>query len=179
MWEMDNDTLAGRLLGHDAVNSVAVQPGGELLASAGAEGLVKIWETAAVEVECMSNIHKRARESKMTLAHNGAVNAVVFGIGSTNKSIVATASQDGFTCTWSLRDGTQIHKMNVLEPFHTLAYDLDGRWIATSSLEVSLHIRLWSTNDGTCTESLESGDYHQRRINALAFSSDNVTMLSA
>jgi eukaryotic-like serine/threonine-protein kinase len=134
---------------------VAFSPDGRQLASAGADGSVRVWDLAS------------RRERAHLAGHRDAVHRVAFG------RMIASASRDGTVCLW---DTETYRKLAVLDHgtiVYGLAFSPDGTRLATGCRDNT--IRLWdlATYQQVC-ELRGHTDY----VHAVAFSHDGTQLVS-
>ena len=123
--------LPGELLvqtGHASwVTSVAFSPDGQLLASGGADGTIKLWAV-------------QSREVLRTLSGPTAEGiAVAF---SPDGKLVASACADGTVNMWAVQSGELVFTLKGhTAPVTALAFSLDGKLLATASTDKT--VKLW------------------------------------
>ncbi|MFJ8013642.1 helix-turn-helix domain-containing protein [Streptomyces sp. NPDC096339] len=167
-----------RLGGHDGpVNAVAFAPDGRTLASAGADGTVRVRETAGHRVLASFTVPGRVR-------------AVAF---SPDGRTLAATSADGPARLWDIAG----RRTAAVLPASTsgaraVAFAPDGRTLAVAGPDGT--IRLWGTSGDTAGGSagdaaagegsgerraVGSLEGHTGRVNALAYAPDGRTLVSA
>ena len=143
-----------------AVRSVAFSPDGVLLASAGVEGTVKIWDAGS------------GQELRNLTGHNSAVWSVAF---SADGSRLASASHDGTVKLWDATSGVELRSLNG----HTghvlgIAFSRDGSWLA--STDINGVVKLWDAANGHELHTLKG---HTSAVPSVAFSLDGSRLASA
>jgi WD40 repeat protein len=148
----------------DLVHAVAVSPDGKLLATAGFDNKVKIWDIAA---------DGSLKEKKVLAGHTGPVYAVAFH--PKDDKIVATASQDKTARLWDLTDGkSKVELKGHTDIVDTIAFSPDGKSLATAGADKS--VRLWNQADG---KELKNLGAHDGSVYTVVFSPDSKLLASA
>ncbi|MGW3124566.1 nSTAND1 domain-containing NTPase, partial [Streptomyces sp. NPDC001107] len=189
--------LQHRLIGHtDFVESVAFSPVGQTLASGGADGKIRLWDTATGKLRTTLDGHTDIVESVAfspdgrTLASDsdrtirlwdtdtGKLRTTLFGhsdgVGSVAFSPVgqtlASGGADGKIRLWDTATGklrtTLDGHSDIVE---SVAFSPDGRTLASDSDRT---IRLWDTATGKLRTTL---DGHSDIVESVAFSPDGRT----
>jgi WD40 repeat protein len=114
------------------VNAVVFSPKGDLLASGGADGTIKIWNVAYGE------------QLRTLVGHTQNVSSVAF---SADGRVIASGSYDYSAKLWDAATGRELHTLNG----HTLAVESialspTGNILATGSLDNQ--IKLWDVASG-------------------------------
>jgi WD40 repeat protein/transcriptional regulator with XRE-family HTH domain len=146
------------------VNGVAFSPNGELLASAGADGTVRLWYTAT------------RQPTGTVLFVEAGVNGVAF---SPNGQLVATADADGTVRLWNTATGQQVGAPLRADTgtgggVNGVAFSPNGTLLASAGADGT--VRLWNTatRQPTGTAFLVEGG-----VNGVAFSPDGTLLASA
>jgi len=151
----ESNTLEGH---KGAVNSVSFSRNGQTLASSGADGTVKLWDS-------------HGKLLKALKAHN---DAIVYNISfSRDGQTLVSANADGTIQLWSL-DGTLLKTISGhTGAVYRVNFSPDGQMLASASADGT--IKLWKL-DGTLIRILRG---HTDTVYGVNFSPDGQTLASA
>jgi len=201
VWRADG-TRVGDLAGHPtAVWAVQVSKDGALAATAGYDGLVKLWDLPAKAAKHDLRKHKGwvrslafspdgtklasagedgtvvlwntadGKEVKTVAAHAGPATAVVF---SPDGATLATGGGDKLVKLWNAADGAEKGKLEGhADALWSLAYSPDGSRLASAGADRT--IKLWTTSDSKEFATLKG---HKDWVTSVAFSADGTRLAS-
>ncbi|XHX79991.1 MAG: NB-ARC domain-containing protein [Stenomitos frigidus ULC029] len=163
LWDFQPQTLTEpadqqpfrTLRGHTGrVMSVAFSPNEQLLASAGTDGTVRLWNPHTGQ--CLKTLH----------GHTSWIWAIAFH---SNSNQLASASYDHTIKLWDVATGDCLHTLKG----HTscvlaVAFSPDGNWLVSGGYEQT--IQLWHPQTGQCLQTLKA---HLNRVWTVAFSPDS------
>ena len=127
------NSMPSELKGHTAlIYHVAFSPDGKLLATAGFDNLIKLWEWPS------------GKEVRTLTGHTGPVYCVAFH---PNGNILASGSLDKTIRLWNIADGKLIREIKGhTDIVDSIAFNKDGKLLASGSSDKS--IRIWNPDDG-------------------------------
>lgn len=145
--------------------SVALNSEGQLLASGGQDGIVKIWSiTTDISINCHSLPHPSQK-------HYAPIRAVTF---SADSKFLATGSEDKTIKIWSVETGECLHTLEGhQERVGGVTFSPNGQLLASGSADKT--IKIWSVDTGKCLHTLTG---HQDWVWQVAFSSDGQLLAS-
>ena len=160
VWKADGSRV-GDLAGHPtAVWAVKVSKDGKLAATAGYDGLVKLWDLPA-----------RALKADLK-KHKGWVRSLDFSADGTK---LASAGEDGTVVLWNTADGKEIKTIAAhAGPVTSVGFSPDGTTIATGGGDKL--VKLWDAATGNEKGKLEG---HSDSLWAVAYSPDGSKLATA
>jgi WD40 repeat protein len=146
-------------LSREPVRTLAFDRNGSLLAAAGDDAVIRIWDTRARRVS--HELHW----------HHDRVNAVAF---SADGTLLASVSQDRLLALWKAASGKLLKQVQLDQVPRSVAFSPDGTELAVGMWDSG--IRFWRIADWR-----EDGRLlgHYRMVDALAFSPDGQTLATA
>ncbi len=133
---------------HDgAIHALAVAPGGNLLASAGSDALIRLW-----------SLPDGTPRGELA-GHEVSVLALAFNPGG---DLLASADYDGIARLWRIPEGVEQRSITVLETdglsataVMALAFDAQGQTLLAGALPGS--VQRFAVSDGAALEALQTG----------------------
>lgn len=152
------------------VSAVLFHPDGELLLTAGMDGLAKVWEIKKA-VPTDPDIAELVYEQ-----HTAGITSAAF---SPDGAMVLTGDEQGTAYLWEMATGQTIHTLRAAAAdedvaIRSVAYSPDGLSVLTGHADGT--INQWDVDSG---ELLATIDAHKNAVNALAFSAEGDTFVSA
>ncbi|MDW8351478.1 MAG: hypothetical protein RML99_06170 [Anaerolineae bacterium] len=154
-----------RLTGHGGpVVAVRFSPDGSSIATAGADGIVRIWD----------------RSSGVLRAELAADAALISSLQfSADGAFILTADDKGAARIWDARQVNAGQPITTLQstdgPLNSAAFSPDGAYVVTTG--VDQEARIWDVRSGQVVTSLRGG--HSAAINTADFSPDGLYIVTA
>jgi WD40 repeat protein/serine/threonine protein kinase len=153
VWKIDTGEVVGSFPERHRVKRLAFSRDGESVASAGSDGMVKVWNARTGQDPVPFN------------ARAGPVNDVAF---SPDGKQVAAAHERGKVTVWDRPTRKQVLTLaGHVEPVLAVAYSPDGQLLASASRDKT--IQVWDAATGKATLTLTG---HTNWVHRLAFSPD-------
>jgi WD40 repeat protein len=153
---------AERLRQHGTVASIALSPDGKVLASAGSQGIVCLWQLPS------------GKELGVLTGHAGPVHCVAF---STDGTLLASAGQDQTVRIYEAATGKLHQRLyNTAGVPQTLAFSPDGRLLAVGGTYHVRALRVWNVRTGL---EVDQSYFDHEPVSAVAFAPDGKTVASA
>jgi hypothetical protein len=159
-WNPADGARVAAMAGHPtAVWAVKISPDGKLAATAGYDGLVKIWDLATHAAK-----HDLAK-------HKGWVRSLAF---SPDGGRLASAGEDGTVVIWDTANGAEVKAVAAHAGAATcVAFSPDGSTLATGGSDKV--VKLWDPTSGVEKAKLEG---HGDALWSVAYSPDGGTLAS-
>lgn len=145
----------------DVILSIAFSPDGKLLATAGYDRLIKLWDVAA------------NKELRVLRDHSDSVYAVAF---SPDGKLLASGGADRAVKVWDVASGTRLYTLGESTDWvYAVAWSPDGKHLAAAGVDRSL--RVWQADrDGG--KVVGSAFAHEAPVTRLVYSADGKTIWS-
>ncbi|MEB3882774.1 trypsin-like peptidase domain-containing protein [Lyngbya sp. CCY1209] len=166
LWNLGTGGLRASFPAHSgAVNAIAVSRDGNILATAGDDGAIKIWDLP-------SGLETGTFSPKQTLeGHSNAVLAIAL---SPDGQTLASGGWDGTVKVWDVETGQLLRSLaGHSQLVGAIAIGSDGQILATGSRDST--VRLWNLQTGEAIRTLEG---HELSVLSLAVSPDGEILAS-
>lgn len=152
-----------------ATKEAALSPAADLLALAGADGAVRLWD-----LRSRSRAHVLRTDLHRRTGHDAAALCLAF---SPDGSLLASAHVDGAVHLWDMSTGDEVAvRLRHDESVGTLAFSPDGATLATGSLDASL--RLWDVGAALAGEARRELIRQPAGVTALAWADGGESILT-
>ncbi|MBE9186204.1 AAA family ATPase [Microcoleus sp. LEGE 07076] len=165
--------LLATLRGHSKwVFGVSFSPDGQTLASAGADGTVKLWNLANVGDKLAPDASNIKPESRLLRTFEGHADRVTQVSFSPDGKTLASASFDKTVRLWRLDDVPLKTLDGHQNRVQSVTFSPDGQRLASASTDKT--IKIWSRT-GVLLETLEG---HTQKVSSVSFSPDGRLLAS-
>ncbi|KAL5538530.1 hypothetical protein UlMin_044692 [Ulmus minor] len=162
LWKIGEGDWASELQGHtDSVSSLAYSSDGQLLASGGFDGVIKIWDTAG--------------NLKCTL--DGPGGGIEWVKWHPRGHLILAGSEDSTVWMWNADRGAYLNMFSGHASNVTCGdFTPDGKTICTGSDDATL--RVWNPKNGENIHVVRGHPYHTDGLTCLAMSHDSTLALT-
>jgi WD40 repeat protein len=171
--------LQANLQGHQgAVHQITFSPNQRQLATAGADGTVRLWSLTTQTVEKILAWRDESNQSltaerTTTDDSQRATPIVAIAFSPNGQQLAAIAQNSADVQVWSVESGKRLLTLSGLKaPVRHLSFSPNGNWIAASA---GKEVRVWAVASGQSHASLR----HAAPVNSLVFNPDNRELLTA
>lgn len=145
----------------DLIYDVAFSPDGKLLATAGYDRLIKLWDIAT------------GQEVRTLKDHSDTIYALTF---SPDGKLLASAAADRAVKVWDVASGTRLYTLgDSTDWVYAAAWSPDGRHLAAGGVDRSIRVWEVSASGGKLVHSVFA---HEASVLRLAYSADGKTLYS-
>jgi WD40 repeat protein len=163
--QIQNWKCVHSLIGHiGGVNSVAINPDGQTLASGSEDTKIKIWNLhTGKEIRTLGGLFAQP--------HSKSVHSIAI---SWDGQILVSGSEDTKIKIWDLHTGKLLHTLSEhSKPVYAVAISPDNQTLASGSADTT--IRIWNLKTGKKRDTLIR---HSRAVQSIAFSPDGKILVS-
>jgi WD40 repeat protein len=158
VWELSTGNEIRLLAGHsNFVNSIAISPDGELLASVGGD-IIKIWDV------------NTGQEIRTLTGHSALIHSVAF---SPDGQMIASGANDSTIKLWNPHTGEEIRTLSATNLIEVVRFSPDGQFLVSGDHDNN--IKLWDLNTG---EEIRTLSGHSRKVRSVSFGADGQTLVS-
>ncbi|MEW6493874.1 MAG: WD40 repeat domain-containing serine/threonine-protein kinase [Cyanobacteriota bacterium] len=158
IWEPSTGQEISTLPGDsNFVNSIAISPDGEVLASVG-DDKIKLWEL------------KTGQEIRSWTGHSSIIRSITF---SPNGKILASGGNDTMIKLWNPYTGEEIRALSGGSLIRAVSVSPDGQLLASGDWDNK--IKLWNLNTG---EEIRTFTGHSHKVRTVSFSPDGQLLAS-
>ncbi|MCZ6690495.1 MAG: WD40 repeat domain-containing protein [Planctomycetota bacterium] len=163
IWDVEGGALLHRLFGHESrVNAVAVAPDGKLMASAGQDPYIRLWDPVTGEKRGKLALpHRRTATSDLDFSPDGAR--------------IASAHEDVTVRLWDVGQRRLLHSLaGHLGPVEGVAFFPDGKSVASSGSD--RNVCIWDGETGKLRRKITQKAGFMEKLMAMAFVADKAPL---
>ncbi len=161
LWQRPASAKVREIAVGAVVSTVTVSPNGQLLATAGADNAIKLWNVAD------------GAPGKVLPGHAAAIHSLAFSADGTK---LASASEDKTIRIWNVADGTEANKIESPAPAKAVVFTADGAKVIVGQADNI--IRIWPIPAATPFAPEKEIKGHGGPINSLALVPGGTQILS-